>query len=183
MVLAAVGAAIMAFLFGGRHAADRLPFALALAEAVALAMLFTLRQGTEARLAPQAWPDPLPGLPNRARFLAGLRQSLARTGRTGELLAVLFLDLDRFKFVNDSLGHAAGDRLLVQVAERLRGCGRPGDMVARLGGDEFTILLDGLADAAEAEAVAAHVAAVMKPPFVVAGRELGVTVRLRIAVA
>jgi diguanylate cyclase (GGDEF)-like protein len=183
MVLAAVGAAIAAFLHGGGHAADRLPLTLALAEATALATLFVLQRGTEARLVHQAGHDPLTGLPNRARFLDGLGLALARTGRTGEPLAVLFLDLDRFKFVNDSLGHATGDRLLVQVAERLRGCARPGDMVARLGGDEFTILLDGLAGAAEAEAIAGCLVAVMKPPFAVGGRELGVTVSIGIAVA
>jgi diguanylate cyclase (GGDEF)-like protein len=141
-----------------------------------------LRRETEARLVHQAYHDPLTDLPNRALLRDRLEQALARAGRRGEPVAVLFLDLDRFKLVNDSLGHAAGDRLLESVADRLAGCARPGDTVARLGGDEFTVLLDGLSDAAEAEAVAARLADALDAPFVLDGHEVAVTASIGIAV-
>lgn len=177
-----VAAAIVAFVVGGAHTADPLLLAAALAEAVVLAAIAT-RRSAQTRLGHQAHHDPLTGLPNRGCFLDRLGRALAAAGRSGGPPAVLFLDLDRFKFVNDSLGHAAGDRLLVQVADRLRGCARPGDVVARLGGDEFTVLLGGPAGAVEAEAVAARVVAAMRAPFAVGGRDLAVTASIGIAVA
>ena len=142
-----------------------------------------LRREAEARLVYQAYHDPLTGLPNRALLLDRLGQALARAGRRGEPVALLFLDLDRFKRVNDGLGHAAGDRLLVAVGERLRACARAGDTVARLGGDEFTLLLEGLTDAAEAEAVAAAVAAALEAPVVLDGQPVAVTASIGVALA
>jgi diguanylate cyclase (GGDEF)-like protein len=141
------------------------------------------RRAVEARLVHQAFHDPLTDLPNRALFLDRLGQLQGRAGRRGEPLAVLFLDLDHFKFVNDRYGHAGGDRLLIAVAERLRECARPGDTVARLGGDEFTLLLDGFEDPAEVEAVAARVAGTLDAPFAIDDDEVAVTASIGIALS
>lgn len=178
-----VAAAIAAVLVGERHRSDPLLLVAVLAAAVALALSVTLRPTPEAWMTRQAHHDPLTELPNRACFLDRVGRALAATERPGGPPAVLFLDLDRFKVVNDSLGHAAGDRLLVQVADRLRGCVRPGDTVARLGGDEFTVLLDGVAHTAAAEAAAAQVVTAMRTPFAVGDRDLAVTASIGIAVA
>jgi len=121
---------------------------------VALSRMARERAAAEARLAHRAAHDPLTGLPNRAHFHDRLARELAR--REGAA-AVLFVDLDGFKAVNDTFGHEAGDRLLVAVAQRLRGCVRPADIVARLGGDEFTVLLGGVGDAGEAVTVARRI--------------------------
>jgi diguanylate cyclase (GGDEF)-like protein/PAS domain S-box-containing protein len=102
----------------------------------------TERVQLEEELTRQAFSDGLTGLPNRALFRDRLHHALARAERTHDALAVLLLDLDGFKQVNDSLGHDAGDQLLVHVAERLRAVVRPSDTVARLGGDEFVVLLE-----------------------------------------
>ena len=116
--------------------------------------------------------DPLTKLPNRTLLLDRLGLALSRAGRLGSLVAVLFLDLDGFKAVNDSLGHAAGDELLIQVAERVRGCLRPADTVARLGGDEFGILLEDVSDATEVHAVADRILDALRVPMTVQGKEL-----------
>ncbi|HEX6185170.1 MAG TPA: diguanylate cyclase, partial [Pyrinomonadaceae bacterium] len=118
----------------------------------------TDRKQAERRLLHDAFHDPLTGLPNRSLFTDRLKHALARHKRLGAAhFSVLFLDLDRFKVINDSLGHAIGDQLLISIARRLETCLRPGDTVARLGGDEFTILLEDMDDIEEAVAVAKRV--------------------------
>ena len=133
-----------------------------------------------ADLAHLAFHDVLTNLPNRARFLERLGRALERS-QPGSL-AVLFLDLDNFKFVNDSLGHEAGDHLLVQVAARLQGCIRPGDTLARLGGDEFTILLQDIHGASEAAAVMERVLAQLQAPIHLGGQDVFVTTSAGIAI-
>ncbi|HUQ34735.1 MAG TPA: diguanylate cyclase, partial [Pyrinomonadaceae bacterium] len=115
----------------------------------------TDRKRAEERLLHEAFHDGLTGLPNRALFMDHLKLSVERGKRRDDrLFAVLFLDLDRFKVINDSLGHMVGDQLLVGIARRLEICLRPGDTVARLGGDEFTVLLEDLMSVTEAIEVA-----------------------------
>ncbi|WP_161884162.1 sensor domain-containing protein [Deinococcus alpinitundrae] len=132
------------------------------------------RQATEV-LAYQAHHDALTGLPNRSLFLDRLERALAAARRHGDKLAVAFVDLDRFKLVNDTLGHAAGDELLRAVAQRLRGCLREVDTVSRMGGDEFLLLLPGVRSISEASRVARKVISSLAPAFEVVGRELFVT--------
>lgn len=134
-----------------------------------------------AELAHRATHDPLTGLANRALFGEMVSAALARRSRSSRHLAVLFIDLDRFKVVNDSLGHGVGDRLLCMVAERVQPLLSPGDVLARLGGDEFTILLNDLADVDDALATAERVAAALRSPFVVGGRELQITPSIGVA--
>ena len=124
----------------------------------------TERRRAEERLQHDAFHDPLTGLPNRALFLDRLGQILAKRRRY-YLFAVLFLDLDRFKVVNDSLGHLAGDQLLKATARKLESCLRPGDTVARFGGDEFAILLDEIRDVNDATRVAERIQSELKHPF------------------
>jgi diguanylate cyclase (GGDEF)-like protein/PAS domain S-box-containing protein len=133
----------------------------------------TLQVETSRQLERNAFYDGLTGLPNRALFMNVLDRALARAHRRGEhSFAVLFLDLDRFKTVNDSLGHSSGDDLLVQVARRIEGCLRAGDTAARLGGDEFTILLDEIEDASDATRIAERIQSELKRPFSLAGHEV-----------
>jgi diguanylate cyclase (GGDEF)-like protein len=134
------------------------------------------------RLTHQAFHDSLTKLPNRALFSDRLQHALDRMTRRQESIAVLFLDLDEFKPVNDNLGHDAGDRLLVAVGERLQSCLRPEDTIARLGGDEFTVLLEDITDVRYAIGVAERISEAMKEPFELDGHEATVTTSIGIAV-
>jgi diguanylate cyclase (GGDEF)-like protein len=129
------------------------------------------REVLEEQLRHRAFYDSLTGLPNRALFLDRIAHGIARGERLGQELAVLFIDLDRFKVVNDSLGHSAGDELLVQVGWRLRSCLRESDTIARLGGDEFTVLLEGPSAVADAVKAAERILATLAAPFVIDGQE------------
>ncbi len=155
-------------------------------------MLATIEQQTDEinqfprrldQLARQAFRDPLTSLPNRALFMDRLAHALTRTERRGEQLAVLFLDLDRFKVVNDSLGHGVGDQLLIGVSQRLAACLRPEDTIARLGGDEFAILLEDVKDDKGPTSVADRLTGELQQPFVVEGREVVITVSIGIAMS
>jgi diguanylate cyclase (GGDEF)-like protein/PAS domain S-box-containing protein len=143
----------------------------------------TDRAITEERLRNVVFLDPLTGLCNRAVFVERLGQRLAqfkqRRGR--DPFAVLYLDLDRFKVVNDSLGHLVGDELLVAVSRRLESCLRQGDALARLGGDEFSILLNGLQSEEQANVVAFRVQEALSKPFSIGGREVFTSASIGIA--
>lgn len=132
----------------------------------------TERKALEDRLAHQAFHDALTGLPNRALFMDRVEHALARAARQGGLVAVLYLDLDGFKHVNDSLGHERGDELLVAVAGRLGATLRDEDTFARLGGDEFTVLLEEVAEASYAIRVAERIITALQAPFTLQGREV-----------
>lgn len=121
-----------------------------------------------------AYYDPLTGLPNRTLAQDRLREALVRCGRSGTQVALLFIDLDRFKFVNDTLGHHAGDQLLREAAERMRASLRQSDMLARLGGDEFTLILEGAdaAAAAGAARVAGKIIQALQPAYRIEAHEL-----------
>ncbi len=129
----------------------------------------------EERVLHMATVDGLTGLPNRNMFMVQLEQAVIRASLSGNRFGLLFLDLDRFKNVNDSLGHAAGDELLMKMAHRLRELLREGDFVARLGGDEFVVLIENHASQATLERVAEKMLATITAPCVLQGRELVVT--------
>jgi diguanylate cyclase (GGDEF)-like protein/PAS domain S-box-containing protein len=136
----------------------------------------------EAKLIHDASHDALTELPNRALFLERLERAILHSQRRSDyLFAVLFLDLDRFKVINDSLGHAVGDRLLIAFARRLETCLRSNDTVARLGGDEFTILLDDLADVSDVSLVANRIQTSMASPFNINGHEIFISTSIGIA--
>jgi diguanylate cyclase (GGDEF)-like protein len=142
------------------------------------------RKQVEEQLLHNAFHDGLTGLANRALFVDHLKLALGRAERHADYrFAVLFLDLDRFKVVNDSLGHMTGDQLLTGVARRLEAAMRPGDTVSRLGGDEFTVLLDDLKDAGEAEAVAGRLQKELALAFNLGGHEVFTTVSIGIALS
>ncbi|HEX5900350.1 MAG TPA: EAL domain-containing protein, partial [Solirubrobacteraceae bacterium] len=129
----------------------------------------------------QAFHDSLTGLPNRALFEDRLRHALVRLRRSGGFAAVMFVDLDDFKTVNDGLGHAAGDELLRATARRLEDTLRTQDTAARLGGDEFAVLLEDLADEAEALAIAERVRCALEPPLTVAGQQVAPSASIGVA--
>jgi diguanylate cyclase (GGDEF)-like protein/PAS domain S-box-containing protein len=142
------------------------------------------RKRAEERLLHDAFHDALTGLPNRALFMDHVKMAIQRSRRSGDrLFAALFLDLDRFKVVNDSLGHMVGDQLLVGIAHRLEACLRPGDTVARLGGDEFTILLEDLSEPEDAIEVAQRVQDAVSQPFNIDGHEVFTTASIGIALS
>lgn len=129
------------------------------------------REKLEAQLRHRAFYDSLTGLPNRALFLDRIAHARARAERMQQQIAVMFIDLDRFKVVNDSLGHSAGDQLLIQVGERLRACLRESDTIARLGGDEFTVLLEGSNAIGDAVNAARRILTTLEAPFVLSSQE------------
>jgi diguanylate cyclase (GGDEF)-like protein/PAS domain S-box-containing protein len=144
----------------------------------------TDRKRAEEQLLHDAFHDALTGLPNRALFMDHVKMAIQRSRRSGDrLFAALFLDLDRFKIINDSLGHMVGDQLLVGIAHRLEACLRPGDTVARLGGDEFTILLEDLASTDDAIEVARRVQEAVTQPFNIGGHEVFTTASIGIALS
>ena len=150
-------------------------------EVVAIVRDVSARKAAEARIAFLARHDPLTGLANRMLFQERAEDALRRVGR-GETMAVLCLDLDRFKSVNDTLGHAAGDALLRAVAERLGACAREVDTVARLGGDEFALLQVAISRVEDAATLAARVLEVLSGPYDIAGQTVRMGASLGIAI-
>ena len=142
----------------------------------------TERKVFEEQLAHQAFHDTLTSLPNRALFLDRLEQSLMRTRRRGDQVGVLFLDLDGFKVVNDSLGHEAGDTLLAEAGARLRASVGASGTVARFGGDEFTVLLEELESVEQAFRAAQELSAALRPPVALGPREVFMTTSIGIAI-
>ncbi len=136
----------------------------------------------EERVRYQAYHDPLTGLPNRVSFAERMKEALARAKRNDNLLGLLFLDLDRFKLVNDSLGHDAGDQLLQVVAERIRATARESDMVFRMGGDEFTLILENLRHAEDAARLAQRLIDNVAHSVHLGEHETTVTVSIGIAI-
>lgn len=133
----------------------------------------TDKKFAEDKLQYEATHDALTGLPNRARFMLKLEEALAKAHDDSNYkVSILFIDLDRFKVINDSLGHLIGDELLIGIAERLRECLRPSDMVARLGGDEFTILVEGKYEAKEVIRIAERIQEKFLIPFNLSGHEV-----------
>ena len=140
------------------------------------------RKSTEERLRHDAMHDPLTNLPNRAYFLDQLRRSMERSRRHSDYMAaVLFMDLDRFKIVNDSLGHQSGDAMLLSISQRLESCLRAGDVVARFGGDEFAVLLEDMNGINDAIMVANRVQKELTLPFVLQGVEVFTSASIGIA--
>ena len=144
----------------------------------------TERALAQERLRRAGFLDPLTGLCNRSLFVEGLGRRLDefKQRRNSDRFAVLYLDLDRFKVVNDSLGHLVGDELLVAVSRRLEGCLRQGDSLARLGGDEFAILLNGLAEEQQANVIAFRIQEALSAPFSIGGREVFTSASIGIAI-
>ncbi|MGZ4699888.1 MAG: diguanylate cyclase domain-containing protein [Ilumatobacteraceae bacterium] len=141
----------------------------------------TVRKHLEAQLHRAALHDPLTDLPNRRLLLDRLEHALAMAPRVGAAVAVLFIDLDGFKVVNDSHGHEVGDQLLIQCADRLQGCLRDADTVARLGGDEFVVLLEGVAYPEEPQDVAQRLLRVLVQPFKLDGATVRISASIGVA--
>jgi diguanylate cyclase (GGDEF)-like protein/PAS domain S-box-containing protein len=141
----------------------------------------TEHKRVQARLDELAHFDPLTGLPNRRLFTSLLSQSMARARRAERLMALLFIDLDHFKLINDTLGHGVGDRLLQAVPQRLTGCLRTNDTLARLGGDELTLILEDINSPEEVTGIVRRIQEIMAPVFTLDGREVFVTCSIGIA--
>src|SRR6185295_10449680 len=141
----------------------------------------TARRRAEERIEYQAYHDSLTGLPNRLLLMDRLTQALVHAHRHQRRLAVLFLDVDHFKLVNDTLGHAGGDRLLRSVAERLGACVRADDTVARVGGDEFMVLFADLQRSDHAPRMAEKVLQALEHPFTIEGEAIYVTASIGVA--
>ncbi len=164
-----------------RQTAEELQFVTAAAHALGGMIR---RHQAEQQLRHHAYHDALTGMPNRVLFMDRLEQCLSFSERHPELrCAVLYLDLDRFKTINDSLGHTLGDQLLLEVSERVRGCMRPEDTVARMGGDEFTILLEDVVEPADALRVSERLHTALQHPIVLKGHEIFVSASIGIAIA
>ncbi len=165
---------------GRRYDADERDVLVAFAEHASLALTDAQNHSDAIH---RALHDPLTNLPNRSLFLDRLRPAEQRAARSNSAVGVLFVDLDGFKTINDSLGHARGDELLIAVASRLSESLRAGDTAARLGGDEFAVLLDGLADEREAVIVAKRMLETLRGPVAVAGQEMLVRASIGVATA
>ena len=137
------------------------------------------RKRTELLLAALAEFDELTGLANRSHFLGALRHEIAVAKRTGVQLGIFFLDLDRFKRVNDEMGHMMGDHLLMKVADVLRECCRETDTIVRLGGDEFAILATNIEDS-NADAVASKILSALSRPFTIVGHQVDTSISIGI---
>ena len=148
---------------------------------LATAFDITERKAMEDQLRHQAYHDKLTGLPNRALFISHLEQALARAKKRATLFAVLFIDLDRFKIINDSLGHMVGDKLLVEIAQRLRSNLQAADTVTRLGGDEFTVLLQDLRSMDNAVHIADRLQKLISEPIFIGEHEIITTASIGIA--
>ncbi len=142
----------------------------------------TERKRAEETISFQALHDQLTGLPNRRLFKDHLELALAQAARRARMVGVMFIDLDRFKFVNDTFGHLGGDELLKSFAQRVRGCVRAGDTVARQGGDEFTVLLPDLMQAEDAMIIAQKIFTELERPFAIGAQEVRTTASVGIAV-
>ena len=148
------------------------------AQASQPSLIFQIQDITDKKLAEEklqydATHDALTGLPNRKCFMMRLEKAIKNANDNwSNKVSVLFIDLDRFKYVNDSLGHQTGDELLIKIAERLRDCLRPEDMVARLGGDEFTILVEGSHQSEEIVRIAERIQENFTLPFDLSGHEI-----------
>ncbi len=152
------------------------------AAAIANARLYEEQRLLASQNVYQALHDLLTNLPNRALFLDRVNHALSRRRLPGQLVAILFLDLDDFKLINDSLGHAAGDEVLIGFADRLRTCVRSGDAMARFGGDEFAVLIEDVTSAEDAAATAERILALFAEPFSVGERRMWLRASIGIAV-
>ncbi len=159
---------------------DEIKLARALGQHIYMAVM---QRRVEEMLRHQASHDSLTGLPNRMLFDDRLSLALAHAHRRGEMLAVVFLDLDRFKTINDTLGHAVGDELLQSAAQRLKSCLRSGDTIARWGGDEFTLLLPQITCVQDAAKIAEKILVTLRTPFQLKEHELHITTSIGVALA
>ncbi len=165
---------------GQQFTADDFNFVLSIINALALA---SKRRQAENEIFHRSVHDSLTGLPNRAHFLDRLNSELEVSHQNDDRVGVMFLDVDRFKLINDSLGHEAGDQLLIEFSRRVRGCLRPNDLLARLAGDEFTVMCPGIHHIDDAVVIGQRVLAVLSEPFPLDGTFVTVTVSIGITIS